>query len=128
MPKRVLESETVTTTTQQLEGARSKVSLMHSSFVAMVRAMPLAELRSSPADLVIVNRLMDIDHSEGLPIIEQIKRDPSLVSTHCMLSDKLPTDHQQAAVALAGQEPSFGKNYKLEVPATHEKAPAKFPV
>jgi hypothetical protein len=82
----------------------------------------LAELRSRPADLVIVNRLMDIDHAEGLGIIEQIKHDPQLASTHCMLLTN-HSEHQQTAVA-AGAEPGFGKKH-LKDPATHEKL-AKF--
>jgi CheY-like chemotaxis protein len=78
----------------------------------------LAELRSGKADLVIVNRLLDMDHSEGMSIIEQIKSDPQLSSTCCMLLTNYP-EHQQTAVA-AGAELGFGKK-ELSKPATREK-------
>ena len=82
----------------------------------------LADLKASPADLVLVNRLLDRDHSEGLEIIEQIKADPALAATHCLLLTN-HAEHQQTAIA-AGAEPGFGKA-ELSKPTTR-KILAKF--
>ena len=75
-----------------------------------------AALRDGGIDLVLVNRLMDRDHSEGLDIIKQIKQDPELAATPCMLITNY-AEHQQLAVA-AGAEVGFGKS-QLEDPQTH---------
>lgn len=66
-----------------------------------------ALLASQPFDLVLVNRKLDQDYSDGLKIIQQIKADQRLASVPCMLVTNLP-DQQQAAVA-AGAEYGFGK-------------------
>ena len=58
-------------------------------------------------DLVMVNRKLDVDYSDGLEIIRRIKADPKLAATPCMLVTNYP-EHQEAAVA-AGAEPGFGK-------------------
>jgi CheY-like chemotaxis protein len=67
----------------------------------------LALLAQQPFDLVLVNRKLDSDYSDGLAIIEQIKANPRWASVPCMLVTNYP-DHQQAAVA-AGAECGFGK-------------------
>ena len=67
----------------------------------------LAALRSGGIDLVLVNRKLDRDDSDGLDIIRQIKADAELAATPCMLI----TNHadQQALAVQAGAELGFGK-------------------
>jgi CheY-like chemotaxis protein len=67
----------------------------------------LAKLRAQQFDLVLVNRLLDLDSSEGLEIIRQIKADPALAHTPVMLVTNFE-EYQQRAIA-AGAEPGFGK-------------------
>lgn len=67
-----------------------------------------ALLDRQPFDLVLVNRILDRDGSEGLAIIEKIKADPRLAATPVMLITNF-AEHQQAALA-AGAEPGFGKS------------------
>jgi CheY-like chemotaxis protein len=67
----------------------------------------LAALREEPFDLVLVNRKLDHDYSDGLDIIKQIKADAKLSSVPCMLITNY-ADQQQVAVA-AGAEYGFGK-------------------
>lgn len=64
-------------------------------------------LRKQPIDLVLVNRKLDTDYSDGLAVIEQIKADESLAEIPVMMVTNYP-DHQQQAVA-AGAEWGFGK-------------------
>jgi CheY-like chemotaxis protein len=78
----------------------------------------LAQLRSRPFDLVLVNRKLDADYSDGLEIIKQIKADPELASVNVMLVTNY-ADHQQQAVA-AGAAPGFGKAQLTEA-ATLER-------
>ena len=78
----------------------------------------LAQLRTQPVDLVLVNRKLDQDYSDGLEIIQSIKADPKLAGVPCMLVTNY-ADHQQAAVA-AGAEHGFGKK-ELYAPATQER-------
>ena len=78
----------------------------------------LAELRRGRFELVLVNRKLDQDHSDGLEIIKSIKADPQLAATPCMLITNF-SEHQAAAVA-AGAEPGFGKS-SLTAPETIEQ-------
>jgi CheY-like chemotaxis protein len=78
----------------------------------------LALLRQQPFDLVLVNRLLDEDGSEGLEVIRQIKADPELAAVPCMLISNYP-EYQQAAVA-AGAEYGFGKK-ELHASQTQER-------
>ena len=82
----------------------------------------LATLRDQPFDLVLVNRKLDQDYSDGLEIIRTIKQDLQLAKLPCMLVTNYP-DQQQTAVA-AGAEYGFGKK-ELYAEATHERL-AKF--
>jgi CheY-like chemotaxis protein len=75
-------------------------------------------LRHECVDLVLVNRLLDRDHSEGLAIIHMIKQSPEWAQTPVMLLTNYE-QHQQTAIA-AGAEPGFGKA-DLQAPATLEK-------
>jgi CheY-like chemotaxis protein len=78
----------------------------------------LAMLRETPFDLVVINRKLDRDYSDGLEIIRQIKTDPALASTPVMLVTNYD-EHQQTAVA-AGAEYGFGK-LELNTPETLAK-------
>jgi two-component system chemotaxis response regulator CheY len=78
----------------------------------------LAALRREPFDLVLVNRKLDVDYSDGIEIVQAIKADSALASTPVMLVTNYP-EHQQAAIA-AGAEPGFGKA-ELGLAATREK-------
>jgi CheY-like chemotaxis protein len=78
----------------------------------------LALLRNEPFDLVLVNRKLDQDYSDGLDIIKAIKADPQLANTPCMLITNYP-DQQQAAVAV-GAEYGFGKK-ELYADSTHQR-------
>lgn len=77
----------------------------------------LAQLRSGSFHLVLVNRRLDLDGSDGLEVIRHIKSDEALRPTPVMLVTNYP-DFQQQAVT-AGAEPGFGKA-ELAAPETHE--------
>jgi CheY-like chemotaxis protein len=78
----------------------------------------LAAVRQQRFDLVLVNRKLDQDYSDGLEIIRAIKQDPQLASLPCMLITNYP-DQQKTAVA-AGAEYGFGKK-ELYAEATQER-------
>ncbi len=67
----------------------------------------LAKLRQNDYALVLVNRKLDRDYSEGIEIIKIIKADVDLQSVPVMLITNF-SEHQDAAVAL-GAELGFGK-------------------
>ena len=71
-------------------------------------AEALAQLEKSPFDLILVNRILDSDHSSGLQLIKQIKGTPSHNATPIMLVSNLPDAQQQAG--LLGALPGFGKD------------------
>jgi two-component system chemotaxis response regulator CheY len=78
----------------------------------------LALLAKEHFDLVLVNRKLDRDYSDGLDIIKAIKADQQFAAVPCMLITNYP-DQQETAVA-AGAEYGFGKK-ELRNPATHER-------
>jgi CheY-like chemotaxis protein len=77
-------------------------------------------LRRGKFDLVLVNRVFDLDGSSGLELIQTLKEDPeeSLKATPVMLVSDY-AEAQQVAVEL-GAEPGFGKS-ELQSPATLER-------
>ena len=81
----------------------------------------LAALRDGEFDLVLVNRKLDIDYSDGIDIIRQIKADPALKKVPVMLVTNY-AEHQDAAVAI-GAEGGFGK-LEFGKPETREKLAA----
>lgn len=81
-------------------------------------ALRSAALRREQFDLVLINRKLDIDYSDGIDILRAIKTDSALASTPVMLVTNYP-EHQQAAIA-AGAEPGFGKA-ELGLSDTREK-------
>ena len=78
----------------------------------------LAKLRSAAFDLVLVNRILDVDGGDGVEIIEQVKDDPQLGSIPVMLVTNY-LEHQERAVE-AGAEPGFGKA-ELDRPETRQR-------
>lgn len=75
----------------------------------------LQELRQQPVNLVLVNRKLDRDYSDGLEIIRAIKSDRELAAIPCMLISNY-AEYQQTAMA-AGAAPGFGKD-RLHAPET----------
>lgn len=67
----------------------------------------LYDLREAKYDLVLVNRKLDADYSDGSELIRLMKADPVLMDVPVMLVSNYP-EHQANAVAL-GAEPGFGK-------------------
>jgi CheY-like chemotaxis protein len=67
----------------------------------------LDALRKGPFDLVLVNRKLDVDYSDGADVLRAIKSDPELAGTPVMLVSNY-REHQDNAVA-AGAEYGFGK-------------------
>lgn len=66
-----------------------------------------ALMRQRKFDLVLVNRKLDADGSDGIDIIRQIKESAEIGATPVMLLSNYP-EYQAQAVA-AGAEPGFGK-------------------
>jgi CheY-like chemotaxis protein len=98
-------------------------SLLEGAFQAQVVQAHNAEdtialLAAESFDLVLVNRHLDEDGTEGLDIIRSIKADPQTAAVPCMLITNY-AEHQELAVA-AGAEHGFGKK-SLRDPATHER-------
>jgi CheY-like chemotaxis protein len=97
--------------------------MIESRFAATVEQAHEAEevfarLRAEPFDLVLINRKLDADYSDGLAIIQQIKADPELCEIPVMLITNYP-EHQQRAIA-SGALPGFGKQ-ALQNPTTFER-------
>lgn len=67
----------------------------------------MAKLQAGSYDLVLVNRKLDEDYSDGLEIIKAIKADPSMKATPVMLVTNY-AEHQDAAEA-EGALRGFGK-------------------
>lgn len=78
----------------------------------------LARLKSEPFDLVLINRKLDADHSDGMAIVRAIKGDAKLAPTPVMLVSNFA--EAQAAAVAAGAEAGFGKA-ELDLPATRAK-------
>src|SRR3989304_1073910 len=67
----------------------------------------LAQLKAGRFDLILVNRKLDIDYSDGIDVIRALKADPVAASVPVMLVTNYP-EHQDAAIA-AGAIRGFGK-------------------
>ncbi len=78
----------------------------------------LAALRQGQFDLVLVNRKLDQDYSDGLEIIQAIKADPQLAGVPVMLITNYPQYQEQAVEA--GALLGFGKK-ELYLEATQER-------
>lgn len=117
MTKRVLSVGQCPPDHQALRG------LIESNFDAHVLAADLPadtleQLGRDQCDLVLINRKLDADYSDGIELLRRIKSDPDLAEVPVMLVTN-DLQHQEAAIA-AGAEPGFGKLQYTE-PATLEK-------
>ena len=75
-----------------------------------VPATDLAHARrllDPPPALVLVNRKLDADYSDGMEVIRALKEDPATRDVPVMLVSNYPEYHQQAAAL--GAVPGFGK-------------------
>lgn len=81
----------------------------------------LSLARQAPPDLVLVNRKLDVDYSDGLDVIRQLKDDPATADIPVMLITNYP-EHQDAAEAI-GALRGFGK-LELENPEAAERVRA----
>jgi two-component system, response regulator, stage 0 sporulation protein F len=68
----------------------------------------LDQLRQRPCDLVLINRKLDADYSDGTDVLCLIKSDPALAHVPVMIVTNYK-EHQDNAVAL-GAVYGFGKN------------------
>lgn len=99
---------------------RSMVQRSFSAEVVQAHGLEdtLASLREDRFDLVLINRKLDHDYSDGLPIIQAIKSEAGLQAVPVMMVTN-DADHQQTAVEV-GAEPGFGKS-QLDDRATVER-------
>jgi CheY-like chemotaxis protein len=67
----------------------------------------MATLQQGGVDLVLVNRKLDVDYSDGVEVIRRIKGDPKTAGVPVMLITNY-AEHQDAAEAL-GALRGFGK-------------------
>lgn len=67
----------------------------------------LEQLKNGGFDLVLINRKLDADYSDGIEILRKIKADPAIADVPVMLVTNYP-EHQELAVT-AGAIPGFGK-------------------
>ncbi len=84
-------------------------------------ASALEKMGSHPYLLVLVNRKLDCDYSDGIEVIRAIKSDPLHSKTPVMLVTNYP-EHQQQAIAVGAIE-GFGK-LQLQLPETKQRLAA----
>lgn len=78
----------------------------------------LQQLRENQFDLVLINRKLDQDYSDGIEILKQIKADAELSEIPVMLVTNLE-EHQELAMS-AGAIRGFGK-LALDAPETRQR-------
>ena len=88
---------------------------------AKLPADTMEKLRSEPYDLVLINRKLDEDYSDGIEILKLIKSDPGTKEIPVMLVTNF-AEHQEAAVA-QGAIYGFGK-LEYDMPETVERVGA----
>jgi response regulator RpfG family c-di-GMP phosphodiesterase len=91
---------------------RAIKEMLTRNFAAQVIQAHAAEdtleyLRSSPVDLVLINRKLDQDYSDGIEILKLIKQDPALSATPVMLVTN--HEHYQSEAVQLGALEGFGK-------------------
>lgn len=74
-------------------------------------------LESTAVDLILVNRKLDIDYSDGIEVIRSLRNLSASASTPCMLITNYE-EHQEAAMAI-GALRGFGK-LALRTPETKQ--------
>jgi CheY-like chemotaxis protein len=80
-----------------------------------------AQLHAGSFDLVLVNRKLDVDYSDGMDVIRQLKGDAKTAHVPVMLITNYP-EHQDAAVEI-GAVRGFGK-LEYGKPETRERLAA----
>jgi two-component system chemotaxis response regulator CheY len=85
----------------------------------------LAQLKNGRFDLVLINRKLDADYSDGIEILRKIKADAAVADVPVMIVTNYP-EHQDAAVA-AGALRGFGK-LEYDKPETRDKIAAALQV
>jgi len=90
--------------------------------VVVIRAQEAAEaldaLQTQKFDLVLINRKLDYDYSDGIDIVKTMQANDRFREVPVMLLTNYP-EYQAQAVA-AGARPGFGK-LEYHLPATLEK-------
>ena len=90
--------------------------------VEVLRAHQLSDslqlLSQRKVDLIVINRKLDIDYSEGIEILRQLKKDPAYKGIPTMIITNYA--EQQLAAVADGAEYGFGKLQYSE-PATHDR-------
>ena len=81
----------------------------------------ISTLEKNDVDLILVNRKLDVDYTDGLDVIKAIKANDQFAKIPVMLITNLD-EHQETAVAV-GAIPGFGK-LALNAPATQERLAA----
>lgn len=74
---------------------------------AKLPADTMEQLRATPYDLVVINRKLDEDYTDGIEILKLIKSDPATKDVPVMLITNYE-EHQKAAIAEGGIY-GFGK-------------------
>ena len=90
--------------------------------VIVLRANQLSDalqlLSQRNVDLIVINRKLDIDYSDGIEILRHLKKDPAYKGIPTMIITNYA--EQQVAAVADGAEYGFGKTQYTE-PATHER-------
>jgi CheY-like chemotaxis protein len=81
----------------------------------------LTQLHSGTFDLILVNRKLDADYSDGTEVIRRVKADPATARVPVMLVTNY-SEYQDAAIAL-GAIRGFGK-LEFDKPETRERIAA----
>ncbi len=90
--------------------------------VVVLRSHQLSDalqvLNKTKVDLILINRKLDIDYSDGIDILRHLKQDEAYKSIPAMIITNYP--EQQLAAVAEGAEYGFGKLQYVE-PVTHER-------
>jgi len=85
---------------------------------SIVEVDTLEKIKNQSYDLVIINRKLDADYSDGIELIQKIKKSSEVKPCKLMLVSNFP-EYQEEAVAV-GAEYGFGKN-EYQYPETVER-------
>ncbi|MCP4785837.1 MAG: response regulator transcription factor [Fuerstiella sp.] len=78
----------------------------------------LAALQSNAVDLILINRKLDADYSDGMEIMKLIRSNPQMEQIPVMLVSNFPESQEQAVAA--GATYGFGKA-ELSSPETVQR-------
>ena len=105
-------SKTVLSVGQCVPDESALERFLHANFdvqitTAVTTPEALHRLRAATCDLVLINRKLDADYTDGTELLRLIKADAALQATPVMIVSNYP-EYQDAAVQL-GAEYGFGK-------------------